>query len=163
MLRAVYPGSFDPVTNGHIDIMERSSKFVNTLIVAVLDNPEKKSLFTVEERVAQLKEVTKHLPNVEVRSFYGLLVDFCRQVDAKLVIRGLRAVTDFEYEFKMALGNRKLNEDVETIFISTSTKYMFISSSTIKEIAMFGGSVEDMVPQYIKNCLDEKFKSREEK
>ncbi|MCD7778415.1 MAG: pantetheine-phosphate adenylyltransferase [Clostridiales bacterium] len=162
MLRAVYPGSFDPVTNGHVDIMERCSKFVDTLIVAVLANPDKKSLFTVEERVVQLKEITKHLPNVEVKSFYGLLVDFCKQEDAKLVIRGLRAVTDFEYEFKMALANRKLNEEIETIFISSSTNNMFISSSSIKEIAMFGGSVEDMVPQYIKNCLDEKFKNREE-
>lgn len=162
MLKAVYPGSFDPVTNGHIDIMKRCTAFVGKLYVAVLDNPSKKSLFTVEERVEQLKEVTKDLPNVEVRSFYGLLVDFCKQVDAKLIIRGLRAVTDFEYEFKMALGNKKLADDIETIFIATNTKYMFISSSTIKEIAMFGGSVEDMVPENIKNCLDEKFKNREE-
>lgn len=162
MLKAVYPGSFDPVTNGHIDIMERCSGFVEELIVAVLDNPAKKSLFSVEERVAQLKEVTRHLPNVTVKSFYGLLVDFCRQVDAKLVIRGLRAVTDFEYEFKMALGNKKLDDNIETIFISSSTKYMFISSSSIKEIAMFGGSVCDMVPKYIADCLKEKFKPREE-
>lgn len=162
MLKAVYPGSFDPVTNGHIDIMERCSCFVDKLVVAVLDNPAKASLFTVEERVNMLKEVTKDLPNVEVKSFYGLLVDFCKQVDAKLVIRGLRAVTDFEYEFKMALGNKKLADDIETIFISSSTNNMFISSSSIKEIAMFGGSVEDMVPEYIKNCLDEKFRNREE-
>ncbi len=163
MLKAVYPGSFDPVTNGHIDIMERCAVFVEKLVVAVLDNPSKASLFSVEERVAMLKEATRNMPNVEVRSFYGLLVDFCRQVDAGLVIRGLRAVTDFEYEFKMALANRKLAEDIETVFISSSSDNMFISSSSIKEIAMFGGSVEDMVPECVKNCLDRKFKNREEK
>ncbi len=162
MLKAVYPGSFDPVTNGHIDIMERCSGFVEELIVAVLDNPAKNSLFTVDERVRQLEEVTKHMPNVKVKAFYGLLVDFCRQVDAKLVIRGLRAVTDFEYELKKALGNKKPDNNIETIFISSSTKYMFISSSSIKEIAMFGGSVDDMVPPYIKDQLTEKFNSREE-
>lgn len=158
MIKAVYPGSFDPVTNGHMDIIERCSKFVDKLIVAVLDNPSKNSLFTVEERVAQLKAVTAHIGNIEVKSFYGLLVDFCHQVDAKLVIRGLRAVTDFEFEFKMALANRKLDPEIETIFISSSTQNMFISSSTIKEISMFGGTVEDLVPEIVKSCLDEKFK-----
>ncbi len=162
MLKAVYPGSFDPVTNGHLDIIERCAGFVDELVVAVLDNPSKSSLFTADERVEHIKKETAHLPNVSVRSFHGLLVDFCRLEKARLVIRGLRAVTDFEYEFKMALANRKLDKDIETIFVSSSANYMFVSSSSIKEIAMFGGCVEDMVPENVKNCLYEKFKNREE-
>ncbi len=162
MLKAVYPGSFDPVTNGHLDIIKRCSGFVDELVVAVLDNPAKKSLFTVEERVKHIKDATEMLSGVSVKSFHGLLVDFCKQENAKLVIRGLRAVTDFEYEFKMALANRKLDDNIETIFVSSSAGYMFVSSSSIKEIAMFGGAVEDMVPENVRDCLYEKFKNREE-
>ncbi len=162
MLKAVYPGSFDPITNGHLDIIERCVSFVDELVVAVLDNPSKKSLFTVEERIKHITEATAHIPGVSVKSFHGLLVDFCRLEKAKLVIRGLRAVTDFEYEFNMALANRKLDPKIETIFVSASANYMFVSSSGIKEIAMFGGCVEDMVPENVKHCLYEKFKNREE-
>ncbi len=155
---AVYPGSFDPTTNGHLDVIERAAKIVDKLIVGVLINPSKHGLFTVEERVAQLKELTKALPNVEVRSFSGLLVDFARSVDARIVIRGLRAVTDFEYEFQMALTNRSLADEIETLFIPTSAHYMYVSSSMVKEVASFGKSVEGMVPESIQKQMDEKFK-----
>ena len=155
---AVYPGSFDPTTNGHLDVIERAAKIVDKLIVGVLINPSKHGLFSVEERVAQLKELTKALPNVEVRSFSGLLVDFARSVDARIVIRGLRAVTDFEYEFQMALTNRSLADEIETLFIPTSAHYTYVSSSMVKEVASFGKSVEGMVPESIQKQMDEKFK-----
>ncbi|MBR6400963.1 MAG: pantetheine-phosphate adenylyltransferase [Firmicutes bacterium] len=156
---AVYPGSFDPTTNGHLDVIERAAKIVDKLIVGVLINPNKKGLFTVEERVEQLKSLTQSLPNVEVRSFSGLLVDFARSVDARIVIRGLRAVTDFEYEFQMALTNRSLAGEIETLFIPTSAHYMYVSSSMVKEVASFGKSVEGMVPESIQKQMDEKYKN----
>ncbi|MBQ6554016.1 MAG: pantetheine-phosphate adenylyltransferase [Firmicutes bacterium] len=156
---AVYPGSFDPTTNGHLDVIERAARIVDKLIVGVLTNPKKSGLFTVEERVAQLKETTKHLKNVEVRSFSGLLVDFARSVDARIVIRGLRAVTDFEYEFQMALTNRSLAGEIETLFIPTSAHYMYVSSSMVKEVASFGKSVEGMVPEYVQKQMDDKFRN----
>ena len=156
---AVYPGSFDPTTNGHLDVIERAAKIVDKLIVGVLINPNKKGLFTVEERVEQLKSLTQSLPNVEVRSFSGLLVDFARSVDASIVIRGLRAVTDFEYEFQMALTNRSLAGEIETLFIPTSAHYMYVSSSMVKEVASFGKSVEGMVPESIQKQMDEKYKN----
>lgn len=159
MLKAIYPGSFDPVTNGHLDIIERASKLVDTLVVAVLENPNKSSsLFTVEERKEHLKMVTKHLGNVEISSFKGLLVDFAKEIDAKIVIRGLRAVTDFESEFQMALINRSLNTSVETFFISTSVEYLYLSSSMVKEVAMFGGNIVDMIPAEIKDFVLDKYK-----
>ena len=159
MLKAIYPGSFDPVTNGHLDIIERASKLVDTLVVAVLENPNKSSsLFTVDERKEHLKMVTKHLGNVEVSSFKGLLVDFAKGIDAKIVIRGLRAVTDFESEFQMALINRSLNTSVETFFISTSVEYLYLSSSMVKEVAMFGGNIVDMIPAEIKDFVLDKYK-----
>lgn len=162
MNKAVYPGSFDPTTNGHIDIIERASKFVDKLVVGVLENPLKKPLFTVEERVEHIKMLTKHLDNVEVRYFTGLLCDFAKSVDARLVIRGLRAVTDFEYEFQMALTNRRLNSDMETLFIPTSTQFLYLSSSVVKEIAMFGGNIDGMVPVPIKRILEDRFKFKGE-
>ena len=158
MSTAVYPGSFDPPTNGHMDIITRAASFNNKLVVGVLDNPSKKPLFTVEERVIMLRELTKDIPNVEIEAFSGLLVDFCRQIDAKIVIRGLRAVTDFEYEFQMALTNKTMSPELETLFMPTSTDYVWISSSIVKEVAMFGGQFENMVPKLIKNELDKKFK-----
>ena len=133
MIKAIYPGSFDPVTNGHLDIIKRAAKLVDVLVVSVLENPHKSSsLFTVEERIKQLKKVTKDIKNVEVSSFGGLLVDYAKQIDAQVVIRGLRAVTDFESEFQMALTNRSLMPELETLFIPTSVEYLYLSSSTLK-------------------------------
>ena len=158
MIRAIYPGSFDPVTNGHLDIIKRAAKLVDVLVVSVLENPHKSSsLFTVEERIKQLKKVTKDIKNVEVSSFGGLLVDYAKQIDAQVVIRGLRAVTDFESEFQMALTNRSLMPELETLFIPTSVEYLYLSSSTLKEVAMFGGNICSMVPCEIKQEVLDKF------
>ena len=156
-LTAVYPGSLDPPTNGHMDIIERAASFNGRLIVGVLANPSKSPLFSVEERVELLKELTKDIPNVEISSFSGLLVDFCRKVGARIVIRGLRAVTDFEFEFQMALTNKTMSPELETLFMPTSTDYVWISSSVVKEVAMFDGEFEGMVPKLIKDVLDKKF------
>jgi pantetheine-phosphate adenylyltransferase len=161
MNTAVYPGSFDPTTNGHLDIIRRASKLVDKLVVGVLINPSKVSLFTVEERIQQIKSLTEDLPNVEVMSFSGLLVDFVRRVDSNIIIRGLRSGTDFENEFQMALINRTMVNDIETLFITTSTNYLSVSSSTVKEIASFGGNVEKMVPPQIKIALEEKFAQKQ--
>lgn len=157
MNKAVYPGSFDPTTNGHLDIIKRASKFVDQLVVGVLENPSKKPLFSTEERVEHIKMLTNDLKNVQVMPFSGLLCDFVKHVDAKLVIRGLRAVTDFEYEFQMALTNRSLYTDMETLFIPTSTQFLYLSSSVVKEIAMFGGDISAMVPEKLKNIIIDKF------
>lgn len=156
---AVYPGSFDPTTNGHLDIITRASKLCDRLIVAVLENPSKKPMFTVEERVNHLKIILKDFPNVEVKSFSGLLVDFVRSVGANIVIRGLRGVTDFSYEFQMALTNRSLANEIETLFISADTQYLFFSSSQVKEIALFDGNIDNMVPQIIKDEINKKLKN----
>ena len=158
MIKAIYPGSFDPVTNGHLDIIKRAAKLVDVLVVSVLENPHKSSsLCTVEERIKQLKKVTKDIKNVEVSSFGGLLVDYAKQIDAQVVIRGLRAVTDFESEFQMALTNRSLMPELETLFIPTSVEYLYLSSSTLKEVAMFGGNICSMVPCEIKQEVLDKF------
>ena len=158
MLKAIYPGSFDPVTNGHLDIIERSSKLVDKLTVGVLENPNKNSLFTIEERKEHLRIVTSHLKNVEILSFRGLMVDFAREIGASLAIRGLRAVTDFEIEFQRALINRKLAPEIETIFISASDNNMFLSSSAVKEVAVFGGNLSCMVPHEIIKFVEEKYR-----
>ena len=157
---AVYPGSFDPATLGHVDIIERASKIADKLIVAVLANPSKNSIFTVEERLSHLREITKHMPGVEVTHFNGLLVDFARKVNSRVIIRGLRALTDFEYEFQMALANRELDSEVETLLIPTSIQYQFLSSSVVKEIATFGGNYDKMVPPVIKEEIERKFSGR---
>ena len=161
MLRGIYPGSFDPVTLGHIDIIERSSKMVDELIVGVLQNKAKTPLFSVEERVRMLKEVTKHLPNVKIVSFEGLLVQFAKQMEAKVIIRGLRAITDFEYELQMAQTNHKLEPEIETIFLTTNLEYSFLSSSTVKEVASFGGDISQFVPDVIEKKIQEKMKEKE--
>ncbi len=146
MKKAIYPGSFDPVTLGHLDIIERSAKLADKLIVGVLNNNTKTPLFSVEERVNMLKEVTKHLPNVEIQSFSGLLVDFARESGVSIIVRGLRAVTDFEYELQMSQTNRIVNPEVDTIFLNTNLKYAYLSSSIVKEIARYGGDISNFVP-----------------
>ena len=162
-MRAIYPGSFDPVTNGHIDIIERASKISDELIVGVLYNKAKTPLFSVEERVKMLCEVTKDMENVKVVPFEGLLIEFATQMDAKVIIRGLRAVTDFEYELQMSQTNRKLNSDVETLFLTTSLDYSYLSSTTVKEVASFGGDITQFVPEFVAKKVTEKIKERRSK
>lgn len=146
MITAVYPGSFDPCTNGHLDIIDRSSKLFDRVIVAVLTNSSKHPTFTVEERIELLETVLKDYSNVSVCAFSGLLVDFMRKEKADVLIKGIRAVSDYEYEFQMALTNKTLYPDAETLFMPTSKEYMFLSSSIVKEIASYGGSLEGLVP-----------------
>lgn len=144
---AIYPGSFDPVTLGHLDIVRRASIVFDKLIVAVMHNQNKKPMFTVEERMEFLKRTTSDLPNVEIASFGGLLADYARQQGACAIVKGLRAVSDFEYEFQMALANRKLNPELDTVFLMTSAEYMYLSSSVVKDIAVHGGNVAGFVPK----------------
>lgn len=158
MAIAVYPGSFDPVTLGHLDIIERSAHMVDRLIVGVLQNNSKTPLFSVEERVKMLEDVTSYLPNVEVRSFGGLLVDFVHQCQADVIVRGLRAITDFEYELQMAQTNRVLAPDVDTMFLTTSLEYAYLSSTTVKEVAAFGGDISKFVPEFVMDEVHKKFK-----
>ena len=146
MRRAVYPGSFDPLTLGHLDVIRRSAKLVDELIVAVLHNSSKNSLFSSDERVSMIKEVTADIPNIKVTTFNGLLVDYMTEVDANIIIRGLRAVTDFEYELQMAQTNHIANPDVETIFLTTSLEYSYLSSTIVKEFASYGGDISKFVP-----------------
>lgn len=145
---AVCPGSFDPVTYGHLDVIERAASRFDRLVVAVLRNRGKEPMFSLEERIELLREVTEHLPNVEVDSFQGLLVDFCTSRGIKLVVKGLRAVSDFEYELQMAQMNGNLG-DVETLFLTTSPEWSFLSSSLVKEVARWGGDVDDFVPRVV--------------
>ncbi|MBQ6843260.1 MAG: pantetheine-phosphate adenylyltransferase [Agathobacter sp.] len=163
MKRAVYPGSFDPITFGHIDIIERSAKMVDELVIAVLRNSAKNSLFSLEERVNMIKEVTKDLPNVRVETFDGLLVDYMRQIDATIIIRGLRAVTDFEYELQIAQMNHVLKEDAETIFLMTNLQYSYLSSSLVKEIASYGGDISKFVPNELIERIYTKYNVNREK
>ncbi len=154
----VYPGSFDPVTNGHVDVIERASRLFDKLIVGVLVNTNKTPLFTVEERITFIKESCSHLDNVEVDSFSGLLIDFVRHKNANTIIRGLRAVSDFEYEFQMALMNRKLNPYIETVFMMTSSKYSYLSSSLIREVAKFGGCINGLIPSVVEKEIYKKLR-----
>jgi len=154
---AVYPGSFDPVTNGHCDVVQRSLNLFDKIIVAVATNGTKDPLFTIEERLDMLKETFKEMPGVEVGSFDGLLVEYAAERSADAILRGLRAVSDFEHEFQMALMNRKLNRKVETVFLMTGLRWIFISSSIIKEAGRFGGDTRGMVPEYVSKKLKEKF------
>ena len=156
MLRAVYPGSFDPVTYGHLDIIRRSCHMVDELIVGVLYNKAKMPLFSVEERVRMLEETTKDLPNVKVVPFEGLLVEFARKMEARMVVRGLRAVTDFEYELQMAQTNHKLEPAVETVFLTTSLEHSYLSSTIVKEVAAFGGDISQFVPEAVETKVREK-------
>ncbi|MDO5296010.1 MAG: pantetheine-phosphate adenylyltransferase [bacterium] len=158
--RAVYPGSFDPLTNGHLDIIHRAAEIVDELLVAVVCNPSKSPLFSLEERRQMLSECLRGLPNVRVDCFEGLLVDYMRVQQAGIIVKGLRAVSDFEVEFQMALMNRKLAPEVDTIFLMTSAKHAFLSSSSVKEVVKLGGQVSDMVPPYVEERLLKKFFSR---
>ena len=162
MLRAIYPGSFDPVTYGHMDIIIRSCKIVDELIVRVLCNKAKMPLFSVEERVKMLEEVTKDLKNVRIVPFNGLLVDFAAKMEADLIIRGLRAITDFEYELQMSQTNHKLEPNVETMFLTTSIEYSYLSSTTVKEIAAFGGDLSQFVPEAVAVELRKKMSTKGE-
>ncbi|GAK07406.1 pantetheine-phosphate adenylyltransferase [Geomicrobium sp. JCM 19038] len=154
---AVYPGSFDPVTNGHIDIIERGAKVFDEIIVAVLNNQRKTPLFSVEERVQLLEESLTHINNVSVDSFQGLLVDYVKEKNASVIVRGLRAVSDFEYEMQNASINRKLESSVETFFMMTNNNYSYLSSSIVKEVARYGRNAEDLVPPPVERALREKY------
>jgi len=147
MIRAVYPGSFDPITKGHLDIIKRSSFVFDEVIVAVLVNPNKKGWFDIDERVNQIKRVVSSLENVKVLSFSGLLVDFMNKEEISVIVKGLRSMSDFDYEFQMALMNKKLDKTKETIFMMTNSKYSYLSSSAIKQVALFGGCLDGLVPE----------------
>ena len=157
---AIYPGSFDPVTNGHLDIVERGLKLFDKLIVAIMHNPNKKGLFSIEERIEMLKESLAQFSNVEVDTFNGLTVEYAVQRKAAGILRGLRALSDFEYEFQLALMNRKLNRNIQTVFLMTGFRWIYTSSSIIKEAARFGGNVNGMVPPLVQQKLKEKFQTK---
>ena len=154
---AVYPGSFDPVTFGHLDIIARAALFTDRLIIGVLNNSAKIPLFTVEERIEMIREAVQDLPNVEVKSFSGLTVNFARSEKADFMIRGLRAVTDFEYELQLSQINRKLAEDVDTVFLTTNLKYAYLSSSIVKEVASYNGDISEFVPEHVAKKVMEKY------
>ena len=157
---AVYPGSFDPVTSGHLDIIKRSSRVFDKLYVSVLVNSQKNPCFSVEERIDMIKRITSQYENVYVDSFSGLLVDYLKEKNANIVVKGLRAVSDFEYEFQMALMNHKLSKNVETMFMVASNKYSYLSSSIVKEVARHGGNLKDLVPEILNDEICEKLKLR---
>lgn len=158
--RAVYPGSFDPVTYGHIDIMTRAAQAVDELIVGVLENRAKIALFSVEERVKMIGIAMKDLPNVRVESFHGLSVDFAKEQGAGFIVRGLRAITDFDYELQMAQTNRIMAPGVDTIFLTTNLEYAYLSSTTVKEVASYGGDITKFVPEYVAKAVIEKTKKK---
>ena len=162
MTTAVYPGSFDPVTNGHLDVISRGAELFDKVIVGVLHNSTKSPLFSVEERVRILNEATRDLPNVEIVAFSGLSVDFARQCEAKVIIRGLRAITDFEYELQMAQTNHKLEPSVETVFLTTSLEYSYLSSTIVKEVAFYHGDISKFVPDVVRERIREKMNQKGE-
>lgn len=157
MRTAIYPGSFDPVTFGHLDIIKRSASMFDRLVVGVLKNSAKKSLFTIDERVDMIKSLTKDYPNVEVASFDGLMIDYAKEIGASVVIRGLRAVTDFEYELQIAQTNRVESPEIDSVFLTTSLKYSYLSSTIVKEFASYGGDISKFVPQEIIPLIMAKF------
>lgn len=160
MLRAIYPGSFDPVTFGHLDVIKRSCNIVDELIVGVLDNKAKMPLFSVEERVKMLEDAVNSLPNVKVMPFDGLLIEFAKKMEVKVIVRGLRAITDFEYELQMSQMNHKLEPIIETLFLTTSLEYSYLSSTTVKEVASFGGDISQFVPATVMKRIEDKIKRR---
>jgi pantetheine-phosphate adenylyltransferase len=155
---AIYPGTFDPMTNGHMSIINRGLQIFDKLIIAILYNPSKKPLFTIDERVVMINEVLEDTPNVEVDTFDGLLVEYAKLKDSNVILRGLRALSDFEYEFQLALMNRKLCRDVQSIFLMTDYKWFYISSTIVKEAASLGGDINGLVPDIVEQKLKEKFK-----
>ena len=156
---AVVPGSFDPIRLGHIDIIRRAADVFDTVYVAVLNNSSKNPLFNIEERIALISEVLKGVPNIRIETSSGLLIDYAREKNAKAIVRGLRAVSDFEYEMQITSMNRVLDENIETFFIMAKNKYSFLSSSIVKEVAKYGGNVSELVPELVEQALIEKFKS----
>ncbi len=159
MTRAIYPGSFDPLTNGHLDVIERSARLFDEVIVAILTNPQKEPLFSVDERMDVLRRIVQpRLKNVRLDVFHGLLVDYAKKLQAQVIVRGIRAVSDYEYEFQMALMNRRLNPDIETVFMMPSESYSFLSSRLVKEVAQLGGSVKGLVPDLVEELLSKKLK-----
>ena len=154
---AIYPGSFDPITNGHIDMVERGLRLFDKIIICILCNPGKETLFTIEERLEMIRKSLKKFPNIEIDSFDGLLVDYGAKRNANAILRGMRAVSDFEYEFQLALMNRKLNRKIQTVFLMTGFRWIFTSSSIIKEAARFGGDITGMVPPIVNQKLKKKF------
>jgi len=160
---AIYPGSFDPITFGHIDIIERSARLFDNVVVSILTNPQKAPLFSLEDRIEVMREILMpRFPNIVVDVFHGLLVDYAKQKGAQVIVRGIRAVTDYEYEFQMALMNRRLNPDIETVFMMPAEKYSYLSSRLVKEIAELGGSVTGLVPETIEKRLKQRFKEKRE-
>ena len=158
MITAIYPGTYDPVTNGHVDVISRAARIFDRVVVGVVDNPHHKTpLFTVEERCTLLEEALTEIPNVEVAVFSELVVDFARRWDAKVIVKGLRAISDFEWEFQMNQLNRHLAPDIETVYVMASPQVSFVSSSGVKEIALFGGNVEELVPKAVARRLREMF------
>ena len=157
MKRAIYPGSFDPLTLGHLAMIERSAKIVDELVIGVLNNSAKNSLFSLDERVSMIKEMTESMPNVTVASFDGLLVDYMKEINATIIVRGLRAVTDFEYELQIAQTNHVENPEVETIFLTTSLQYSYLSSTIVKEFASYGGDISKFVPARFIDRIYEKY------
>ena len=157
MKRAIYPGSFDPLTLGHLDMIKRSAKIVDELVIGVLNNSAKNSLFSLDERVSMIKEMTESMPNVTVASFDGLLVDYMKEINATIIVRGLRAVKDFEYELQIAQTNHVENPEVETIFLTTSLQYSYLSSTIVKEFASYGGDISKFVPARFIDRIYEKY------
>ena len=154
---AIYPGFFDPITNGHLSIVTRGLEIFDKLIISILKNPQKAPLFSIDERISMIKQAVQDNPNIEVDTFGGLLVDYVIQKKSNIILRGIRALSDFEYEFQMALMNRKLNRDVQSVFLMTDYKWFYISSTIIKEAASFGGDVSGLVPEFVNDKLKEKF------
>jgi pantetheine-phosphate adenylyltransferase len=154
---AIYPGFFDPITNGHLSIVKRGLEIFDKLIISILKNPKKVPLFSIEERISMIKQALQNEPNIEVDTFDGLLVDYVVEKQSNIILRGIRALSDFEYEFQMALMNRKLNRDVQSVFLMTDYKWFYISSTIIKEASSFGGDISGLVPEFVNEKLKEKF------